>query len=400
MGKLIWKTLIIMRIITKITLPIIFLLGTIQPMRGQNVNLNGDIFEYATYYVNSFDFNTGATNVQIFRYELTSEEYPVSIKVRFRATILSPSLGINNVQTIMEIETDPFQLQAPLILDNRDLSGSTSIIYDMASPPNSIELTGHVIEILDPNQVDAILQSIITTGQIADGEYSFEVTILSENDQILASDSRTFLVQSPVSITLESPGGALSDTLDNVIYTTFPIFQWFSQTCNGCNTFIRVAQYNPQVHSSVEDAMEDQRVLPFDQTEEWYQIENVNSFQYPFSDAYPLEEGNVYCWQIMMLIPTTAGTEEMPSTIAAFKIGEAGNVETPDLVTNPILMALQQALGDDQFNAYFGSGNDLQGFNPTGQVEINGVTVDESSVNYILNQIGSNAYQIQSMSVE
>ncbi|MDP6170323.1 MAG: hypothetical protein QF780_09970 [Candidatus Marinimicrobia bacterium] len=389
-----------MSIINKITLPIILLVGTIQPMRGQNVNLNGDIFEYATYYVNSFDFNTGATNVQIFRYELTSEEYPVSIKARFRATILSPSLGINNVQTIIEIETDPFQLQAPLILDNRDLSGSTSIIYDMDSPPNSIELNGNIIEILDPGQVDAITQSVLTSGQIADGEYSFEITILSEDDQILASDSKTFLVQSPVSITLESPAGALSDTLDNVIYTTFPIFQWFSQTCNGCNTFIRVAQYNSQVHSSVEDAMEDQRVLPFDQTEEWYEIDNVNSFQYPFSGAYPLEEGNVYCWQIMKSIPTTAGTEEMTSTIAAFKIGEADNIEIPDLVTNPLLMALQQALGDDQFNAYFGSGNDFQGFNPTGQVEVNGVTVDESSVNYILNQISSNAYQIQSMSVE
>ncbi len=389
-----------MSIINKITLPIILLVGTIQPMRGQNVNLNGDIFEYATYYVNSFDFNTGATNVQIFRYELTSEEYPVSIKARFRATILSPSLGINNVQTIIEIETDPFQLQAPLILDNRDLSGSTSIIYDTDSPPNSIELNGNIIEILDPGQVDAITQSVLTSGQIADGEYSFEITILSEDDQILASDSKTFLVQSLVSITLESPAGALSDTLDNVIYTTFPIFQWFSQTCNGCNTFIRVAQYNSQVHSSVEDAMEDQRVLPFDQTEEWYEIDNVNSFQYPFSGAYPLEEGNVYCWQIMKSIPTTAGTEEMTSTIAAFKIGEADNIEIPDLVTNPLLMALQQALGDDQFNAYFGSGNDFQGFNPTGQVEVNGVTVDESSVNYILNQISSNAYQIQSMSVE
>jgi len=389
-----------MSIINKITLPIILLVGTIQPMRGQNVNLNGDIFEYATYYVNSFDFNTGATNVQIFRYELTSEEYPVSIKARFRATILSPSLGINNVQTIIEIETDPFQLQAPLILDNRDLSGSTSIIYDMDSPPNSIELNGNIIEILDPGQVDAITQSVLTSGQIADGEYSFEITILSEDDQILASDSKTFLVQSPVSITLESPAGALSDTLDNVIYTTFPIFQWFSQTCNGCNTFIRVAQYNSQVHSSVEDAMEDQRVLPFDQTEEWYEIDNVNSFQYPFSGAYPLEEGNVYCWQIMKSIPTTAGTEEMTSTIAAFKIGEADNIEIPNLVTNPLLMALQQALGDDQFNAYFGSGNDFQGFNPTGQVEVNGVTVDESSVNYILNQISSNVYQIQSMSVE
>ena len=102
----------------------------------------------------------------------------------------------------------------------------------------------------------------------------------------------------------------------------------------------------------------------------------------------------------MKSIPTTAGTEEMTSTIAAFKIGEADNIEIPDLVTNPLLMALQQALGDDQFNAYFGFGNDFQGFNPTGQVEVNGVTVDESSVNYILNQISSNAYQIQSMSVE
>ena len=389
-----------MRIIIKISVLLTLLLGSIQSLRGQNVDLNGDIFEYATYYVNSFDLNTGATNVQIFRYQLSAEEYPVSLKVHFMASMLSPTLGIENEQTIIEIQTDPFQLQAPIILDNRDISSETSIIYDMASPPNSIELTGQVMESLDPAQADAILQSVITTGKIADGEYTFRVNILSENDQVLASDSKTILVRSPVSITLESPAGTLSDTLDNVIYTTFPIFQWFSQICNGCNTFIRVAQYNSQVHSSVEDAMEDQRVLPFDQTEEWYQIDNVNSFQYPFSDAYPLEEGNVYCWQVMMSMPTTLGSEEMTSTIAAFKIGVAGNVETPDMVTNPLLMALQQALGDDQFNAYFGSGNDLQGFNPTGQVEVNGVTVDESSVNYILNQISSNAYQIQSMSVE
>jgi len=389
-----------MRIIIKISVLLTLLLGSIQSLRGQNLDLNGDIFEYATYYVNSFDLNTGATNVQIFRYQLSAEEYPVSLKVHFMASMLSPTLGIENEQTIIEIQTDPFQLQAPIILDNRDISSETSIIYDMASPPNSIELTGQVMESLDPAQADAILQSVITTGKIADGEYTFRVNILSENDQVLASDSKTILVRSPVSITLESPAGTLSDTLDNVIYTTFPIFQWFSQICNGCNTFIRVAQYNSQVHSSVEDAMEDQRVLPFDQTEEWYQIDNVNSFQYPFSDAYPLEEGNVYCWQVMMSMPTTLGSEEMTSTIAAFKIGEAGNVETPDMVTNPLLMALQQALGDDQFNAYFGSGNDLQGFNPTGQVEVNGVTVDESSVNYILNQISSNAYQIQSMSVE
>ena len=371
-----------------------------QSLRGQGITLDGEIFEYATYYISSFDLNTGATNVQIFRYQLSSDTYPAQVKIRFKASILSPILGINSNMTIMEVETDAFGLQAPIILDNRDISSETSIIYDMDSPPNSIELTGRVIDTIDPSQADAILQSIMATGKIADGEYTFEVSILSEDDQVLVSDSKIILVQSPVSITLESPAGVLSDTLDNVIYTTFPIFQWFSQPCNGCETFIRVAQFNSQVHSSVEEAIEDQRVLPFDQSEEWYLIDNVNSFQYPFSDAYPLQEGSVYCWQVMITMPTTTGNEEMASSIAAFKIGESGNVETPGLISDPLLLALQQALGEDQYNAYFGSGNELQGFGATGQVEVNGVSVDQSSVTYLLNQIMSNTYQIQSITVE
>ena len=101
------------------------------------------------------------------------------------------------------------------------------------------------------------MQSIFATGQIADGEYTFEIVILSENDQVLASDSRTFLVESPISVSLESPGGALSDTLENIVYSSFPIFQWNSQSCNGCNTFIRVAQYVLGTHSSLEEAIED-----------------------------------------------------------------------------------------------------------------------------------------------
>jgi len=388
-----------MKFINKFILVLLLSFNT-QSLRGQGITLDGEIFEYATYYISSFDLSTGATNVQIFRYQLSSDTYPAQVKIRFKASILSPILGINSNLTIMEVETDVFGLQAPIILDNRDISSETSIIYDMDNPPNSIELTGRVIDTIDPSQADAILQSIMATGKIADGEYTFEVSILSEDDQVLVSDSKIILVQSPVSITLESPAGVLSDTLDNVIYTTFPIFQWFSQPCNGCETFIRVAQFNSQVHSSVEEAIEDQRVLPFDQSEEWYLIDNVNSFQYPFSDAYPLQEGSVYCWQVMIKMPTTTGNEEMASSIAAFKIGESGNVETPGLISDPLLLALQQALGEDQYNAYFGSGNELQGFGATGQVEVNGVSVDQSSVTYLLNQIMSNTYQIQSITVE
>ena len=378
--------------------PFVFVLNL---AKSQTLTLQGDIFEYATYYISSFDFSTGATNVQIFRYELSSDQYPATVKVKFTSSMLSPALGINNEQVIISIETDPFEIQAPLILDNRDISSETTTIFDLDIPPNPIELNGEVIELLDPLKAEAIMQSIFATGQIADGEYTFEIVILSANDQVLASDSRTFLVESPISVTLESPGGALSDTLENVVYSSFPIFQWNSQTCNGCNTFIRIAQYISGTHSSMEEAIEDLRVLPFDQSEEWYQIDNLNSYQYPPYDAYPLDQGNIYCWQIMKTIPTTSGTEPMVSSIYAFKIGQSGGGNSnSNSSMNALLIALEQALGQDQFNALFGSINDLQNFIPTGQIEINGVSVDESSLNYLLNQIASEIYQIQSVIVE
>jgi len=367
---------------------------------SQNITLTGNIFEYATYYINSFDLSTGATNVQIFRYQLTSDEFPTDIKINFRASMISPTLGINSDQTIIEIQTNTFTLNAPMLLDNRDISSETTIIYDQANPPNTIELSGQVTESLDPMQADAILQSVMTTGKIADGEYTFSIQVLSDNDQILASDSKTINIQSPVSITLESPAGALADTLDNTIYTNFPIFQWFSQPCNGCESYIRISHFNPSQHNSPEDAIEDQRVLPFDQSEDWFLLNAPNSFQYPLTGAYPLEPGNVYCWQVMIKMPTTSGFEEMVSNISAFKIGISGEMENSSMISNPFLLALKNTLGDDQFNALFGPGNDLQGFIPTGQLEINDVSVDESSINYLLGQIQSDALKIRSVTIE
>ena len=62
-------------------------------------------------------------------------------------------------------------------------------------------------------------------------------------------------------------------------------------------------------------------------------------------------------------------------------------------------MMIQQTL-PDQFENYFSSGKELEGFLPSGQIEINGVTVGLSVVNSLLQQISNQEYQIQSVVVE
>jgi len=54
----------------------------------------------------------------------------------------------------------------------------------------------------------------------------------------------------------------------------------------------------------------------------------------------------------------------------------------------------------DQFNNYFGPGRELEGYLPSGQIEINGVTVGPSVVNTLLQQINNQEYKIQSVVVE
>lgn len=367
-----------------------------------DINVQGEIYEYATYYVSSFDVATGATNVQIFNYSVESSTYPVYIKIRFKATINSPGLGINSDATIVEIETDPFPIQDGLNLDNRDLSSDVTFLSDNSG--NQIELKGRLVDVLDPALSEAIMQTILTSGKLSDGQYKFSVSVFGglEEDNLsnVFSDSKTFVIQSQIPVTLEYPGGALSDTTDNLLYTSFPIFQWSSgPSVSSAQTFIRVAQFDPASHSGLEDAINDQRVLPANQSEEWELIDNVNSYQYPFSGSYPLDPGNIYCWQVKITLPTTAGNEDILSPIFAFKIGQAGTIETSNIVSNPLLLMIQQTL-PNQFNNYFGPGKELEGYLPSGQIEINGVTVGPSVVNNLIQQISNQEYEIQSVIVE
>ena len=373
------------------------------PLKAQNVTLTGTIYDYATYYVSSFDPQTGTSDFQLFRYTLSSDSYPVWVKVTFRATMVSPALGIDTEATILDLYTSPFQLDNDIILDNRDLSTTTTQLHDVTGAP--IDLSVYIQDVIDVANLNAMLSSIMTTGRLADGNYTFQFGVASgSNKGAVESASPTFetrviTVESPSAINLEYPGGALSDTSSTGIFTTYPLLVWSSSGCNTCASFVRVAEFNPSVHSSMDEAIQDERRLPFDQVQEWESIGIVNSYQYPLSGSLPLEYGKVYVWQVKHELTTTAGSDELLSPIYAFSIQDVGSGSTSTSY-HPIVQILQQVLSEDQFNSLFGSSAVLDGFSPSGTYRINGDSDDLSAAISLLNQITNGTASITNVEVQ
>ena len=372
------------------------------PVKAQNVTLTGTIYDYATYYVSSFDPQTGASDFQLFRYTLSSDSYPVWIKVTFRATMISPALGINTEATILDLYTSPFPVQNDIILDNRDLSTTTTELRDVTGA--SINLSVYIEDVIDVADLNAMLSSIMTTGRLADGNYTFQFGVASGSTESACEsaspifETKTITVESPNAINLEYPGGALSDTSSTEIFNTYPLLVWSSSGCGSCASFVRLAEFNPSIHSSMDEAIQDERRLPFDQAQEWENIGIVNSYQYPLSGALPLEYGKVYVWQVKHELITTAGSDELLSPINAFSIHDVGSGTTTTSY-HPIVQILQQVFSEAQFNSLFGPSAVLDGFSPSGTYIINSDSDDLPAAISLLNRIKNGTASITNVEV-
>ncbi len=386
----------------KLIISFLILIGGIT--QGQTAHLEGQFFEYTTYYISGIDVQTGASTVPLFRYKIVGDSYPLWAKVWFKASMKSPSLNVNEQTTILELESSVIKMKNNIVLDNRNFSSATTMLYDESSPPNPVSITIRIQDILNASEFESMLSSVITTGQLADGEYTFEIKLYSGNSQLDISmtdhETKTIVVQTPSGINLESPGGELADTLQNVVYSPYPVFNWYSAGCTACETSIRVAQFDPIKHSTSEEALDDETVLPFDQMEGWLDIENVSTYQYPISGAKSLEYGHVYVWQVRKMISTTSGIEYLNSPIFTFMLKNPGNSGTQGNTTGPFLNSLRTAMGEDEFNAIFSQGSSLAGFTPSGTYMINNTPIDGASAQHILKMLIEKKYQITSIHVK
>ena len=367
------------------------------------VKLDGQFFDYATYYMSNIDVSTGQSDVPLFRYRIFSETYPVYAKIGFKASVLSPSLGMETRTTLTEIESNAFEMKADIVIDNRNFSTNSTSLLDEASPPNLIPILVRTIESINPSNFDDLISAIMTTGKLADGEYQFEIKIFSGQSKIDLSlsdqDINTTIVESPTGINLESPGGIIADTSFNIVYTKYPVFNWNKGYCLNCETYIRVAEFKVGFHSSVEEAINDERTLPFNQSKDWLKLEDISSFQYPMSGARPLDYGKIYVWQIKTNIPTTNGIEEQPSPIYAFKLSNPSSIGIPKVESN-VIAQLRAALGDNRYNSLFGQDGELEGFNQVSTISLNDATIDESTLQKILRQIVDESISIKSLEIE
>ena len=351
---------------------------------------------YVTYYLSMVDINTGESNMPIFLSELSRESGApdsIGVDIEFEIIIDSDALGVDH-ETLVKVETtQPLILSAPIHLSNMDLNLTTDQIFDNQGNPVALHLD--ITEQLDMEQAEQMFSSIVQTGQLPDGVYTFRVVATSENgEQIVKED--VLNISNPASLQLVSPGGILSDTTINEVYTSYPVLQWESDPCNyidpmtgesGCEYFIRVAEFKSQEHSSMDQAIESVTRLPLDQSLGFEPVGfGVTTFQYP-TDGGDLEAGKIYVWQVRKDLTTTSGTEQLLSDIMSFKVKDFTSPESDDTGaddTTPAGIVLRSLIGDDLADRIFGAGGQAAGMSANGNITLNSETIDVSVAQALL----------------
>ena len=375
---------------------------------GQEISLSGGFLPYEAYYIQSIDLATGHADVQLFDFLISSTDYPIEFHIQFTIEILSPQLGINEKTSLLNIRTlYKASMQNPIRLDNREIQEGSSGILDITGNPvmteNNLPLYFTLTDspLLDMGEYESMATSILTLGRLPDGIYYFTLSLFDDTETLDIKEENIIHITSAKTLNLIYPGGTLADTAQNLIYTPLPVFQWLTDPCPNCKLFIRVAEFDPERHSSMEEAMEDVTSLPINQTYGWEAIEATASFPYPNNGARELQRGKLYAWQIKKEIPTTIGEEIYISPISIFKVAEfSSRPQSKQMLTDPIMIALKDLLGEENFNAYFAAEGELANYSQNNNYQANDKKVTSKDILKILDQIKKGTISIVSINVE
>lgn len=364
------------------------------------VNLDVTLTPYVTYYITTVDLNTGSSSVPIVEARLSNNTNDsISVVMEFEIIVDSDYLDLDN-ETLFKARTLPFFFENDIFISNMDLTIDTRGVYDIVG--NQVNISVELEERLELAAAEELFNTVLQSGKLPDGHYSYRVNIFNGEDEseIWGEFEEILSVTSPTYLQLVSPGGELADTTVNEIFTTYPVLQWESDPCNyvdpetgdyGCEYFLRVAEFDPEIHSSVDEAIESTTRMPLNQSEDWGFIgTGVSSYQYPAIDVGELEQGKVYVWQCLKRLRATDGFDEILSDIMAFKVKDISETDSQseDGISggddNPTTAVLQSAIGGEQFGEFFEAGGPAFGYTLNGNITLNNEEVSLSFVQELL----------------
>jgi len=372
-------------------------------------------------YLSAIDFNSGESNFLFFDYSIDNfynddssciedDFFKGGFRIDFNISMFidqyhtSPELVADGHMNIYDIPSTISSIRfrnTDLNFDTEELQGAS---YNLKDAQIYIE-----------SQQDELSQLFIETGRVPNGRYyfNFELSKCSDYDVITQELSGCINPETlnkqvdifvPSYIDLLSPGSnSLSDTLTTQISNIHPTFQWNSDYCSNCEFSIRVSEYKPLIHYSLQDAINDYSILPVESG--FHELNsNINVFQYPGSGFESLIEGNFYVWQIKRSYETTNGTFDDYSELFVFKINspsEGSDLRIQEDENNFSLDNIRLLIGDAQYNQLFNNGGSLYGFsNVESNVQLNNETLSSNFLLQLIQMLNNNQIEIIEVDVE
>jgi len=359
--------------------------------------------EIIGYYLTAIDIESGESNILLFDYELEVNgencSFPDDIKISFSVSIDIPNYTDGSIEITSGLFTLDFTETSDdlssVSFRNTDLSLNTQflpggVLMNMNSNDYNVNISS--------DEIDDLSSLILGLGRIPNGRYNFNFSIVdcpSDFECSISGLPKVIDVFVPTYLNLVSPGSVdISDSLSTEVFIPYPVFQWSADYCNKCTNYsIRICEYNPDIHHSLEDAINSVSVLPINSS--FYDIGSLNnSFQYPVSGVESLVPGTFYVWQVKRSYETTYGTHDDLSDIFIFKMKDFEHTQNvPISIDQDKLNFIQSIIGETKFNELFvNDDSPFYNYNNTdSNVKING---ELKSFEYIIELLNNSNIQI------
>ena len=199
-------------------------------------------------------------------------------------------------------------------------------------------------------EVDDILSNntefedlLLQTGRFPDGEYLFKLQAFDSNtdEELTEAKTVTITVTTPSPISLITPGNPLGME-PSEIFDLYPNFVWYS---NLAEYTIKIFELNEQT-GNVQTDEDIENLAPYFERQV-----STTSFTYP-TDAPPLEDGNVYAWQVSANIvsPLNPKEEVYKSKVYSFKVSSGEETNPDDLLLINFLRQLNADNSEEVIN--------------------------------------------------